>query len=147
VIEPPTTLKTAHRPDCSENNYCMATFSNSKQYDFMYLRFTTQFIDEDNRTQTGFFKAMNFVIRHKLTKDEDEANLKEQYAWLKSNLDAPPWFTDPKGYSHESNALSWFKDSAKEHIEKIQKAIAVLERYNVTAERIWKTTRSSSFRG
>lgn len=103
----------------------------------MYLRFTTQFIDEDNRTQTGFFKAMTFVIGHRLTRDEDEVILKELYSWFKANLGAPPWFVNPKGHSHETKALSWFKDSAREHIRKVQEVMEVLERYDVKVERIW----------
>jgi hypothetical protein len=103
----------------------------------VYLRFITQFIDESNRTQTGFFNAMDFVTRHRLTRDEDEVKLKDLYAWFKTNLDAPPWFVSPKGYRHETKALSWFKDSAKEHIGKVQEVMEVLERYDVKVERIW----------
>ena len=103
----------------------------------MYLRFITQFINEVDKPETGVFNAMHFIWEHKFTQDEDESKLKELYTWFKSNLDAPPWFSYPKGYPHESKALSWFKDSAKEHILKMQHVMEILERYGVRVNRIW----------
>lgn len=102
----------------------------------MYLRFITQFINEVDKPEIGVFNAMHFIWEHRLTKDEDEAKLKELYAWFKGNLDAPPWFANPKGYPHESKALSWFKDTSKEHIMKMHEVMKILENYGITVERL-----------
>jgi hypothetical protein len=102
----------------------------------LYLRFITQFINEVDKPEVGVFNAMHFIWEHRLTKDDDEAKLKELYAWFKSHLNAPPWFTNPKGYPHESKALSWFKDSSKEHILKMHEVMQVLEKYDIIVERL-----------
>jgi hypothetical protein len=78
---------------------------------------------------------MHFIWEHRLTKDDDEAKLKELYARFKSHLNAPPWFANPKGYPHKSKAFSWFKDSSKEHILKMHEVMQVLEKYDIVVER------------
>ena len=106
----------------------------------MYLRFITQFINEENKRETGLFNALEFVQYHELTTDEYEVTLKELYTWFKQNLDAPGWFAKPQGRWHENKARSWFKDSAKEHIQKVQEIIEILEKYNIVVERITSKT-------
>ena len=102
----------------------------------MYLRFITQYIDESGQTQRGFFNAMAYIQNQLSTSDEDKEKLDAIYNWFKKNLDAPEWFKKPEYRQHEYHSISWFKDSAKEHIFKIQKAVEILERYDLIIERV-----------
>lgn len=102
----------------------------------MYLRFITQFINENNQTETGFFNAIEFLELNPLTKDEDIVRLKFLHNWFRNNLSAPPWFKKPTGKSYEAKSLSWFKDTAKQHILNANEAIEILGKYDILVERI-----------
>ena len=102
----------------------------------MYIRFITQFIDEKGQNRTGLFQAMGFIRDHPLTDDKDEAKLKVLTIWFEENLEAPQWFANPKGRRHETKSLSWFKDSAKIHILKVNELIEILEKYDLIIERV-----------
>jgi hypothetical protein len=58
----------------------------------MYLRFTTQFINEINETEFGIFNAIAFVIADSLTEDEDVEKLKKIEKWFSKNLKKPDRF-------------------------------------------------------
>ena len=98
----------------------------------MYLRFITQFINDDGKIERGLFNALAFIQHHELTSKEDASKLEAVYEWFKNNLDAPEWFTSPQYRMHEYYALSWFKDTAKEHILKVNEIIHILEKYDIT---------------
>jgi hypothetical protein len=103
----------------------------------VYLRFTTQFINADNKTQTGIFHAAEFLRDHPSTLVEDEKKLWDLYEWFKKHLDVPKHFhAETKTYGWEGKSLSWFKDSAKEHIIRIREIIIILEKYDLVVERI-----------
>jgi hypothetical protein len=102
----------------------------------VYLRFITQFVNEDGQTQRGFFNALAYIQNHLSTSDEDKEKLDAIYRWFKENLDAPEWFKKPEYRQHEYHSISWFKDSAKEHILKIQEAMEILEKYDLIVERV-----------
>ena len=102
----------------------------------VYLRFITQFIDEDGKLQTGIFKAIDYIENHDLTEKEDRERLSLIHQWFRDNLDAPKWFKNPQYRTYEKRSLSWFKDSAKEHIFNIQESISILEKYNIIVERV-----------
>jgi len=103
----------------------------------LYLRFITRFINEEDKPQTGIFNAMGFIRDHKSTLDEDELILKDLYVWFKNHLDVPHWYiNEDREYGVRSKAFSWFKDSAREHILKINDSIIVLEKYNLIVERV-----------
>lgn len=106
----------------------------------MYLRFKTQFINNEDKPQYGIFHAMEYVEGLRDTSIEDELRLKELYKWFKSNLDVPKHFHDDAiTYGWEGKSLSWFKDSAKEHIKLIREAVSILEKYNLIVETVWAT--------
>ena len=78
-----------------------------------------------------------YYIQHRVdTLSDDKEQLKNIYSWFKENLDAPPWFKNPEGRSHEYSSISWFKDTAKEHILKIHEMSLILEKYDIFIERV-----------
>ncbi len=108
----------------------------------MYLRFITQFINKDGQIETGLFQALGFIRDdYQLTHDDDERKLSVLSAWFKDNLIIPEVLTNKNthhniGKYHEFNLLSWFKDSAKEHIIKVNEIIEILDKYDLIVERV-----------
>ncbi|MGZ3749848.1 MAG: hypothetical protein ACXVIY_00780, partial [Mucilaginibacter sp.] len=102
----------------------------------MYIRFITQFINEDNEPETGIFHALRFVAEHSLTQDEDANQLKTLNKWFSVNLAKPDRFSNASRPHAEAIALSWYKDSAKEHIRLTYDIIALLEKYHLVVERV-----------
>ena len=81
------------------------------------MRFTTQFINPYGERETGIFMALKyFRDDYSATQNDDVVKLKALSAWFIS--------------------LSWFKDSSKEHINRIHELIEILERYDIVVERI-----------
>lgn len=84
----------------------------------MYLRFTTQFINPYGKLETGIFTALRYLRDdHSLTKDDDVTKLKELSGWFDRNLEKPTRFSKGTSKLNADVSLSWFKDSAKEHIK------------------------------
>lgn len=100
----------------------------------MYIRFTTEFVNEYGENHTGLFSALRFVRESSLTSDEDVKTLTELRDWFNNNLDAPDKFSNAKNKNPESISLSWFKDTAKEHIKKVYDIREVLYHYGIVIE-------------
>src|SRR5665213_2811124 len=103
----------------------------------MYLRFTTQFINPYGELETGIFMALRYLRDdHSLTKDEDVNRLKELSAWFNRNLEKPTRFSNGTSKYNANVSLSWYKDSAKEHIKKLQEFVEIAEKYDIIIDRI-----------
>jgi len=53
--------------------------------------------------------------------------------WFSGNLERPTRFTasKPPFYRKKSRAISWFKDSATEHVARVRGLVAILETHGV----------------
>jgi hypothetical protein len=103
----------------------------------VYLRFITQFINPYGELETGIFIALKFLRDdHFLTQDDDISELKKLSVWFNQNLEKPTRFSNGTSKYNADISLSWFKDSAKEHIKKIQELIEIAERYDIIVERV-----------
>jgi hypothetical protein len=103
----------------------------------MYLRFTTQFINPYGVSETGIFMALKYLRdHHSLVKDHDINKLKELSGWFNRNLEKPSRLSKGTSKYNAHMSLSWFKDSAKEHIKKIQEFIEIAEKYDIMIERV-----------
>ena len=102
----------------------------------MYIRFITQFINEDHEPETSVFHALRFIAEDSLTQDEDANKLKVLNKWFNKNLDRPNKFSNASRHNPEAISLSWFKDSAKEHISRVYEIITILEKYHLVVERV-----------
>src|SRR5215831_18146462 len=62
--------------------------------------------------------------------------------WFSANLERPTRFTAAKApfYRKKNRALSWFKDTAFDHIAKIRELVAILENHGAHV-RMLKTKR------
>jgi len=102
----------------------------------MYIRFITQFINEDQKIETGIFHTLRFICEHSLTLDEDKLKLKTLNGWFTANLDRPDKFSNATRNHPAPISLSWFKDSAKEHIKKVYEFIEILEKYHLVIDKV-----------
>jgi hypothetical protein len=108
----------------------------------MYLRFIVGDIDEDSKRELGVFHAVGDLReRGELSVHEEEHHdiLRE---WFNENLEKPTRFTasKPPFYRRKKKAISWFKDSAHEHIARVRSLVAILQSHGVHV-RMLKTDR------
>lgn len=103
----------------------------------MYIRFITQFINPYGENETGIFMALKFVREgYSLAHDDDVMKLKQLTQWFHDYLAKPTRFSNASNKNPASISLSWFKDSAKEHIQKMNEVVEILERYDIVIERL-----------
>jgi len=99
----------------------------------MYLRFVVADIDEDSERALGVFHAVwNLREAGKLYPHDEEQHDSIRW-WFDDNLEKPTRFTasKPPFYRKKSKAISWFKDSATEHLARVRELVAILETYGV----------------
>jgi len=95
----------------------------------MYLRFVVSEIDPDSQRYLGVFQiAARLIDSGDLYQDEFE-ELQGIRDWFNEHLEKPTRFTasKPPYYRKAQRAISWFKDSAIEHIAMMRKMAAFLE--------------------
>ena len=99
----------------------------------MYLRFVVADIDEDSERALGVFHAVRCLrAAGKLHSYEEEQHDMVR-CWFNENLERPTRFTASKApfYRKKSRALSWFKDTATEHLARVRELVAILENHGV----------------
>jgi hypothetical protein len=99
----------------------------------MFLRFVTGEVHGESHQELGVFQAAYRLRDKGMLSDEEEAILQEIRDWFNKNLDKPTRFTTAKSpyYRKRQNGISWFKDSAREHIGRIREMVALLKRHDV----------------
>ena len=100
----------------------------------MYTRYAVNFADPDAGRRLGLIQAL-FELRNagKLLPYEFD-DVEEIRRWLEQNL-ARPSSLDGSAETHApENAHSWFKDSATEHISRMQQLVEILESHDVPVE-------------
>ncbi|TAL37171.1 MAG: hypothetical protein EPN97_05760 [Alphaproteobacteria bacterium] len=102
----------------------------------------TSDIDPDSQREVGVFQSI-FKLRDagKLG-IEEEKTLDTISRWFDKNLAKPTRFTasKPPYYRKKSKAISWFKDSAGEHILRVNELIVILKRHGISV-RVVKAAR------
>lgn len=108
----------------------------------MYLRFVVGEIDEDSQRELGVFHALGYLRdQGKLLQyEEEQEDLIRR--WFNENLEKPIRFTTSKApfYRKKNRAISWFKDNAQEHLDRIRSLVAILENHGVAVQML-KTNR------
>jgi hypothetical protein len=100
----------------------------------MYLRFVVEERDEDSEHELGVFQAIaNLRKRGSLSRDEEQQD-DSIGQWFDQNLRKPTRFTTSKRpfHSKRNRAISWFKDSALEHISRVRSLAVILRNHGVS---------------
>jgi hypothetical protein len=108
----------------------------------MYLRFVVADIDEDSGKELGVFQAVYNLRDGGNLYEHEEEHLALVRRWFNDNLEKPTRFTasKPPYYRKPKKAISWFKDSAVEHLAHIRDLVAILQNHGISVQML-KTDR------
>src|SRR5439155_15969582 len=106
----------------------------------MYLRFVVAEVDDDSERELGVFQAASKLRDAGKLYPYEESYLDELRQWFNIHLEKPTRFTATRPPYGKKRAISWFKDSAQEHIARIREMVAILENHGVRVRMI-KTER------
>lgn len=97
----------------------------------MYVRFVTTMQHPNTGVQMGIFQTSRLFPPVGQVADWDEKCLDELKRWFNENLEKPERFARSRRPNGHHAAVSWFKDSAHEHIAHARELAALLEAYGV----------------
>jgi hypothetical protein len=96
-----------------------------------FIRFVLGRRHPDSGVEDGTFSLAYELRDSAHVEAADRSILAEHLAWFEKNLKTPTRFnrTRSKGfYRRRTRGIAWFKDTATEHLERMQQVNAVLER-------------------
>ena len=100
----------------------------------MYIRFITEFKNDYGEIRNGVFQAAAFLRKSEQTYEFDKHRLLEIRNWFNANLTKPNRFSKSRKKYAATVSLSWFKDTAVEHINWMYDLKSVLEKYDIIVE-------------
>src|SRR5262249_53182737 len=95
-------------------------------------------IDEDSERETGIFQAAYDLRRNGVLHAYEEAALAALFQWFDEHLEKPDRFTAAKWPFHpkKNRAISWFKESSKDHVSRIREIALIVEKHGVAVNTI-----------
>jgi len=102
-----------------------------------YVRFIILRTHPDSGSREGIFHVAYGLRDAVTTTSYDKDHLSELISWFKGNLSIPDRFSrynPKKDREKPRRGISWFKDSATEHIAKMRELTAIIETYGYTSE-------------
>jgi hypothetical protein len=97
----------------------------------MFIRFVIGDLDEGSGRRQGLFQAGEALLLSGQMHTRDEKYLEELYAWFKAHLPVPTRFSLSTRPHAKAQAISWFRDTAAEHIERMRDYQRTLESYGL----------------
>jgi hypothetical protein len=97
-----------------------------------FIRFVLARLHPDSGGEDGTFRLAYELRDSSHVEAADRDLLAENLAWFEKNLETPTRFnrTKSKGfYRRKTRGIAWFKDTATEHLARMQQIKVVLERY------------------
>jgi len=104
----------------------------------MFLRFITKYEDDWGEEATGVFQALGYLIRSDQVFEYDRQRLKDIREWFNKKLDQPKRFNKHSNKKKSNVAISWYKDSAKQHLKNMYDLVPIFDIYGITIEIIKK---------
>lgn len=108
--------------------------------DPMFLRFEIEEKDQDSGHKMGLFSAMGELVHDGVLYEYEIDLEKEIYSWFKENLKVPRVQASDSAYYAKPGAISWFKNSAIDHIDKMRQYAQILDAHGVSVLQV-KTDR------
>ena len=102
----------------------------------MFIRFIVQEIDPDSGRRQGLFQAAVTLRESGRLSDADHVRLVQIREWFNQHLERPERLAFSSRPNAKARALSWFKDTALEHISKMREMQEVLALYGIVVEMI-----------
>ena len=103
----------------------------------MYLRFLAKYYHVENKQiQYGFFWAADYLVKHAPLSVEHRKHLEATVYWFDHNLPIPEYYQDEKNRQAAKSATSWYKETAKECVQRMNSMIPILEAHHVDVSRL-----------
>jgi len=102
----------------------------------MFIRFVIAQLDVDSGRRQGLFQAGGELLEGNRMSAVDSDVLREHYNWFKAHLPVPDRFSKSTRPHAKAQALSWFRDSATEHIERMREYQRLLREYGLQVNMI-----------
>lgn len=100
----------------------------------MYIRFVIHQNDSESGRRQGLFQALS-DLDHAGVLEPHEIDLYDEVCdWFKANLRKPRSFTRSSKPHAKKVALSWFKDTATEHVAKMRILAQVLDAHSISVD-------------
>jgi hypothetical protein len=97
----------------------------------MFIRFVIASRDEDSGRRQGLFQAADELRASGQMSKGDEQRLDEIERWFEENLPVPKRLALSSKPRRKAQAISWFRDSAAEHIARMRDFQTLLETYGI----------------
>ena len=101
-----------------------------------YVRFVCFRTVAGQRTRLGLFQALDEARLSDQAADWALAAIRDLSDWFSAHLDRPARFSRATWNGGEQQGLSWFKPSAREHIQKMHELKTALENCGVHVEQL-----------
>ena len=100
----------------------------------MYLRFVVAEIDEDSECELGIVHAVWKLRDEQRLHTHEEDQHDSIVEWFNTHLEKPTRFTasKPPFYRKKKRAISWFKDTAYEHLARVRELVVILEHHGIS---------------
>lgn len=97
----------------------------------MYIRFVTSEIHPDSGRRVGVIHALYYLRDDGELLPWEHDRAIEIMRWLDDNLERPQSFNRSSRPNRLEKALSWFKDTASDHIAAMREVAAIVESHAV----------------
>lgn len=100
----------------------------------MYVRFVIHQRDVDSGRRMGLFQAIALLEQSAALNPDERVVLEDAYGWFKQTLTVPGRLSRSTKPHARRVALSWFKDSAVEHIGRMRTLATLLSAHGYPVE-------------
>ncbi len=101
----------------------------------MYIRYIAKFFNrQTGRVETGIFRAADYVRDFSAIDAAEKESLQKIISWFDEYLPVPEFYDDPAKRSEELHTYFWFKTSAGEFLEQMERLSAILKNNGVRVE-------------
>lgn len=104
----------------------------------MYLRFVVIDIHQDSERALGVFHAAGKLRDEEKLDTHEEEQYDSIVQWFSDHLKKPTRFTasKPPFYRKKNKAISWFKDTAHEHLTRVRELVVILEHHGISVRMV-----------
>jgi len=100
----------------------------------MYIRFVIHSNDAGSGRRQGIFQAISDLEYAEVMLEHEQLQYDEIYDWFRKHLKKPRSFTRSTKPHAKNVALSWFRDTAVEHIAKMHALAQILEAHGIMVD-------------
>ena len=107
-----------------------------------FIRFVLARRHPDSGVEDGVFRTAYALRDSADLEPADRDELAETLTWIEENLETPTRFnrTTSKGFHRRrTRGISWFKDTATEHLARLHRIKKILEKYGQAVEMLSET--------